>query len=208
MVHATRIGKRPKVRLDENLSVACLCEAFVKAGPQAPRICNAFVDARVVLVLGAQDQLMRWKFNARRKGFDFGPVASQKMRAARSALGHAHDLDAQAVIQPHQQFQIPREHPAERVEAKAAFTGQAQPQPRQFHAFAGFAPRSIELATRSQHISGERAELVGIEPGDMLDETAKTVLQNRRNDSFFAVLGQKGDPLACVHGLRSHQIGS
>ena len=96
------------------------------------------------------------------------------MSAARGALGHAHHLDAQAVIQPDQQFHIAREHAAERVEAKAAFTGQAQRQPCQLHALAGFAPRSIELAAGSGHIMDEDAELVGIKPGDVLDETVKT----------------------------------
>jgi len=206
--HATWIGESPKVRLDEDLPVTGLSEALVEASLQSARICDAFLDARVILAVGTHDQSVRWKADAGREGFDFLPVAALKMSAAASALGHAHHRNAQGVIQPDQQFHIPRKHCAEGVRAKAAFTGQAQRQPRQLHAFAGFAPRSIELATGSGHISGEGAELVSIKPGDMLDDTAQTQLQNRRDDLFLAVLGQKGDLAACIKRPTGHQIGS
>lgn len=112
------------------------------------------------------------------------------MRAAAGSLRHAHDLDAEAVVDEDEQLDIPGEQATPGVGAKAALAGQADWEPGQLHADARLAAGRRQLAAGSGRVTREGAQLVGVKARDGDHGAGQRGFQHGGDDLFLAVLGQ------------------
>ncbi len=123
------------------------------------------------------------------------------VRKVGRATGLADNLKTARVVDPDQDFAIPRNHADHRISTECAFTGDTERQTGQLHAEARLLARSLDLRASARNIAREGAEEVGVVPGYMFNPATQCCIEYRCDHTFLAVLSEQSHGLIAIGGV-------